>query len=118
MTHACYRCCEVNAWQGLSLTSGVLQELTSPVTQQRLAAAQLHAECVVAEFYALQERADVEQQRFNSKINKLQEAREELQKAVEGQGKVRVISVSLGLFFCVLQIVVVSVCGCAITHVT
>jgi len=100
VTHACYRCCEVNAWQGLSLTSGVLQELTSPVTQQRLAAAQLHAECVVAEFYALQERADVEQQRFNSKINKLQEAREELQKAMEEQGKVRCQVILASPFVC------------------
>ena len=105
-------------WQGLSLTSGVLQEPTLRVMQQRLAAAQLHAECVVAEFHALQERADAEQKRFNSKINKLQEAREELQKAMEEQGKVRcqVILASLGLFFCVLQFVVVSVRGCAIIH--
>ncbi len=106
-------------WHDLSLTSGVLQEPTSPVMQQRLAAAQRHAECVVAEFHALQHRADAEQQMFNSKINKLQEARAELQKAMEEQGKVRcqVILASLGLFFCVLQIVVVSVCGCAIIHI-
>jgi len=101
------------------LTSGVLQEPTLQVTQQRLAAAQLHAECVVAEFHVLQERADSEQQSFNSKINKLQEAREELQKAMEEQGKVRcqVILASLGLFFCVLQIVVVFVCGCAVIYI-
>ena len=87
--------------------------------QQRLAAAQRHAECVVAEFHALQHRADAEQQMFNSKIDKLQEARAELQKAMEEQGKVRcqVILASLGLSFCVLQIVVVSVCGCAIIHI-
>ena len=97
----------------------MLQEPTLQVTQQRLAAALLHAECMVAEFHALQKQADVEQQRFNSKINKLQEAREELQKAMEEQGKVRcqVILASLGLFFCVLQNVVVFVCGCAIIHI-
>ena len=94
----------------------MLQEPTSPVTQQMLAAAKLHAELVVAEFHALQKRAHAEQQDFNSKINKLQEAREVLQKAVE-QGKVRVTLASLGLFFCVLQTVVVSVFGCAVTHV-
>ncbi len=106
-------------WQGLSLTSGVLQEPILRVMQQRLAAAQLHAECVVAEFHAMQKQADDEQQRFNSKINKLQEAREEMQKAMEEQGKVRcqVILASLGLFLCVLQIVVVFVCGCAIIHI-
>jgi hypothetical protein len=107
-------------WQGLSLTSGVLQEPTSPVTQQMLAKALLRTEYVIAEFDALRRRAHVEQQEYNSKINKLTQAREELQKAMEEQGKVRcqVILASLGLFFCVLQIVVVSVCGCAITHVT
>ncbi len=106
-------------WQGLSLTSGLLQEPTSPVTQQMLAAAQLHAEYVVAEFHALQKRAGIEQQESSSKINKLQKAREELQEAMEAQGKVRcqVILASLGLFFCVLQIVVVFVFGCATTHV-
>ena len=34
-------------------------------------------------------RAHIEQQESSSKINKLQEAREELQKAMEEQGKVR-----------------------------
>jgi len=110
----------VSSRHGLSSTSGVLQEPTSPVTQQRLAAAQLRAEYVIADFHALQERANIEQKEFDSKINKLTKTREELQKAMEEQGKVRcqVILASLGLFFCVLQIVVVSVCGCAITHVT
>ena len=89
MTHACYRCCKIKPWQGLSLTSGVLQQPTSPVTQQMLAAAQLRAEYVIAEFHALQMRAHIEQQESSSKINKLQEAREELQKAMEEQGKVR-----------------------------
>jgi len=98
----------VSSRHGLSSTSGVLQEPTSPVTQQRLAAAQLRAEYVIAEFHALQERANIEQKEFDSKINKLTKTREELQKAMEEQGKVRcqVILASLGLFFCVLQIVV------------
>jgi hypothetical protein len=99
----------VSSRHGLSSTSGVLQEPTSPVTQQRLAAAQLRAEYVIADFHALQERANIEQKEFDSKINKLTKTREELQKAMEEQGKVRcqVILASLGLFFCVLQIVVV-----------
>ena len=86
-------------WQGLSLTSGVLQEPALPVTQQMLAAAQLHAEYVVAEFHALQKRANIEQQESSSKINKLQKAREELQEAMEEQGEVRcqVILASPGL---------------------
>ena len=105
-------------WQGLSLTSGVLQEQTSTVTQQMLAAAQLHGRYVVAEFHALHERAHTERQESSSKINNLQKATEELQKAMEEQGKVRcqVILACLGLFFYVLQIVVVFVVGCAITH--
>ena len=92
-------------WQGFSFTSGLLQEATSPVTQQMLAAAQLRTEYVVAEFHALQKRAHIEQQEFDSKINKLTKAREDLQKAMQEQGKVRcqVILASLGLFFCVLQ---------------
>ncbi len=99
----------VSSRHGLSSTSGVLQEPTSPVTQQRLAAAQLRAEYVIAEFHALQERANIEQKEFDSKINKLTKTREELQKAMEEQGKVRcqVILASLGLFFCVLQFVAV-----------
>ena len=82
-----------------------------PITQQRLAAAQLRAEYVIAEFHALQEWANIEQKEFDSKINKLTKTREGLQKAMEEQGKVRcqVILASLGLFFCVLQIVVVFV---------
>ena len=63
---------------------------------------------MIAEFHALQERANIEHKKFDSKINKLTKTREEL-KAMEEQGKVRcqVILASLGLFFCVLQIVVV-----------
>ena len=119
MTHACYRCCKFKAWQGLSLTSGVLQEPTSQVTQLRLAAAQLHAEYVITEFHALKKQANIEQQEFDSKINKLTKTREELQKAMEEQGKVRcqVILASLGLFFCVLQFVAVCVCGCTIIQI-
>ena len=106
-------------WQGFSFTSGLLQEATSPVTQQMLAAAQLRTEYVVAEFHALQKLAHIEQQEFDSKINKLTKAREDLQKATEEQGKVRcqVILASLGLFFCVLQVFAVFVFGYAITHV-
>jgi len=81
------------------LTSGVLQEPTLPVTQQMLAAAQLHGKYVVDEYHALQKRAHVEQEESNDKINKLQKAREELQKALEEQGEVtcQVILASPGL---------------------
>ncbi len=68
-------------WQGLSLTSGVLQEPTSPVTPQMLAAAQLHAEYVIHEYHALQKRAHIEQEQFNDKINKLHKGG-----AAEGSG--------------------------------
>jgi len=73
------------------LTSGVLQEPTSPVTPQMLAAAQLHAECVIHELHALQERAHIQQEKSKDKINKLQGLMEELQKAAEEQGEVRCI---------------------------
>ncbi len=88
------------------MTSGVLQEPTLSVTQQMLAAAQLHGKYVVDEYRALQKRAHIEQEESNDKINKLQKAREELQKAVEElqkaveeQGEVRcqVILASPGL---------------------
>ncbi|KAA6425585.1 MAG: hypothetical protein FRX49_04482 [Trebouxia sp. A1-2] len=62
-------------------------EQTSTVTQQMLAAAQLHGRYVVAEFHALHERAHTERQESSSKINNLQKATEELQKAMEEQGK-------------------------------
>ena len=73
------------------MTFGVLQEPASPVTPQMLAAAQLHAKCVIHEFHALQERARIEQEQSNDKINKLQGLMEELQKAAEEQGEVRCI---------------------------
>ncbi len=69
------------------MTSGVLQ--TSPVTPQMLAAAQLHAECVIHEFHALQEQARIQQEQSKEKINKLQDLMEDLQKAAEEQGEVR-----------------------------
>lgn len=73
------------------MTFGVLQEPTSPVTLQKLAAAQLHAEYVIHEFHALQERAHMAQEKSKDKINKLQGLMEGLQKAVEEYGEVRCI---------------------------
>ncbi|KAL0054873.1 hypothetical protein WJX82_003597 [Trebouxia sp. C0006] len=78
-------------WKTAALDSSEVmkhaEEPTSQVTQLRLAAAQLHAEYVITEFHALKKQANIEQQEFDSKINKLTKTREELQKAMEEQGK-------------------------------
>ncbi len=78
----------------------MLQEPTSQVTQLRLAAAQLHAEYVITEFHALKKQANIEQQEFDSKINKLTKTREELQKAMEEQGKVGCQVILASSFVC------------------
>jgi len=77
-----------------------MQEPTLLVTQQMLAAAQLHGKYVVDEYHALQKRAHVEQEESNDKINKLQKAREELQKAVASPGLSSFVCCRLLLCLC------------------